>query len=117
VIKLHYNDQLNCLHFKGEIERADELIERFLKENKPSLIYDFSSDIFVLRIAQAIRAGILASNDVQIYCHKDENGVYDDNKFIRFDVKGDFIEPWVIDDLFEIAFHLRFSEYPAKEFV
>ena len=116
MIKLLYTTR-NARHFTDEIERADRLISQFIENGKPGIVFPFSSDVFVLRIAQAIRAGILASNDVQIYCHQLENGIYDDSRSIRFDIKGDFIEPWVVDDLFEVAFHLRFNnykEYPSN---
>lgn len=94
---IHYNDS-HPLHFKREIERVDSFIEWAMECAESKVYVTISTDIGILRVCQAVRLGLIPSQFVRIETSK---GI------INLDHKGEFIEPWP-DDLFEVAFNLRF---------
>ena len=92
---------------RKSIAAADHIIEKTKKyrgnitEESEATVY-WASSLFIHRICQAVRGGIILTHEVQIY---DERGVK-----VDLDVKGQFIQPWE-SDLFDLTFNMLFSSW------
>ncbi len=97
MITLFY-DEYPCDHYKKEIAKAD----RDLENHHIGPVHRLTgSEHYILRILQAVRCGILRTDEIKLYCY---------GKPIDIDVKGEFIQPWP-DELFDADFHLRFGKF------
>ena len=88
-----------CDHFRIEIEKANQDIESHKAGGEVQRVT--SSEHYILRLLQAVRCGVLRTDEIKLHCGE---------RVIDVDVKGQLIQPWP-DDLFEADFHLRFSDY------
>jgi hypothetical protein len=95
-----YYGEYPCMHFKHEISNAESDIRNSKAEAVGNVQRLTGSEHYILRVLQAVRNGVIRTDEVELYCF--------DVK-IDVDVKGEFIQPWG-DDLFEAAFNLRFGE-------
>ena len=76
MITLFY-DEYPCDHYKKEIEKADIDLENHHMGPVRRLT---GSEHYILRILQAVRCGILRTDEIKIYCY---------GKPIDIDVKGE----------------------------
>lgn len=100
MIVVHYGEY-PCDHFKREIAKADSDIKHHAYVGEIARLA--GSEHYILRLLQAIRCGVLRTDEIQLNV---------DGKVIDVDVKGEFIQPWP-DDLFEADFYMRFSDYES----
>jgi hypothetical protein len=97
-----YYDELPCHPYKVEIKKADFDIAQHKEIGDIQRLT--GSEHYLLRIFQAVRSGVLRTDDVVLYCQ---------DTLIELDIKGEFIQPWPTD-LFEADFYLRFNDYPKE---
>jgi hypothetical protein len=102
MIVIHY-DELPCDHYKVEIKRADFDITQH--EEIGDIQRLTGSEHYILRILQAIRSGVLRTDDIVLYCQ---------DTLMEVGIKGEFLSPWPTD-LFEADFYLRFNDYPQEK--
>ena len=100
MIKVFY-DVLPCEHYSLEIKKADVDIQ--YHKHVGDIRRLTGSEHYIMRLLQAVRCGILRTDEIEIHCGE---------HLIEVDVKGEFIQPWP-DDLFEATFYLRFAPYPV----
>lgn len=94
-----YYGEYPCEHFKAEIAKADADIDSHLAVGE--LIRSTGSGHYIQRLQQAVRCGLLRTDDLTLYCNDTR---------VDIDVKGQFVQPW-LDELFEAAFYLIFHPY------